>query len=439
MKKAVISTAISMLLATAAGIAEEAVDPGRAARYFEEAQEISRRDNSRLWGVPLYGPIILVDPETHAAVANQADAEGRLARSGKVFVGKLPPELNVANTAADWAGVHWTMISWPLPEDPEARARLMMHECFHRIQDKLGLPAASPVCAHLESKDGRLWLQLEWRALEAALEENGARRKEALEDALLFRSYRQSLFPKATEEERELELNEGIAEYTGVKLSTRSTSQMAVVAACRLRQGRGLESLARSFAYTSGPAYGSLLDSSGVDWRSHLKVDGDFAALMRKAYGLRPVAASGGEALRRARGYEGEYVIAAETERESIHRERMAKGRAKFIENPVLILPVGRTFSYTFDPNQVVPLDDLHAIYLNARVTDDWGTLEAPGGVLIVREGGRVAWLQVPVPADLAARPLRGDGWTLEPEKGWRAVPGSRAGDYTLKPETQPH
>ena len=76
-------------------------------------------------------------------------------------------------------------------------------------------------------------------------------------------------------------------------------------------------------------------------------------------------------------------------------------------------------------------------IYAIARVTDDWGVLEAPGGVLIVwEEGGR---LQVPAPADVTARPLKGDGWTLALEKGWNIVPGSRAGDYTLKPETQPH
>ena len=436
MKKIVIFTSISLLLAAAVGIAQEAVDPGRAAKYFEEAQEISRKDNGHLWGVPLYGPIVLVDPQTRAVVANQADAEGQLTKSGKVFVGKLPLKLNIANSDMNWAGVHWTMIEWPLPEEPEARARLMMHECFHRIQAKLGLAATDPVCAHLESKDGRIWLQLEWRALEVALEENGSPRESALEDALLFRSYRQSLFLKAAKEERELELYEGIPEYTGVKLSTQSVSEMAAVAVRALRQGRGIETLARSFAYTSGPAYGALLDSAAVDWRSHLKVDSDLAALVRNGYRVRPVAVSEGEALRRARAYEGEHVIAAETEREAIRRERLAKGRAKFIENPVLILPAEH-FHYSFDPNRVVPLDDAHVIYAIARVTDDWGVLEAPGGVLIVwEEGGR---LQVPAPADVTARPLKGDGWTLALEKGWNIVPGKRAGDYTLKLETQPH
>jgi hypothetical protein len=101
--KALMLFALSVLFAAVAGAAGRAVDPERAAQCFQEAQEISRRDNGRLWGIPLYGPLTLVDPETHALVANQADAEGRLMRSGKVFVGKLPSELNVANTAIDWA------------------------------------------------------------------------------------------------------------------------------------------------------------------------------------------------------------------------------------------------------------------------------------------------------------------------------------------------
>ena len=431
--------ALSGMIGIAALAGQEAIDPERAARYFAEAQDISRRDNARLWGLPLDGPMLFVDAETRVAVANQADAEGKLAKEGVVFVGLLPKEVNVANTAMDWAGVSWTMIIWPLPEDPEARARLMMHESFHRIQGKLGLKAASPICGHLESRDGRIWLQLEWRALEAALEGDAQQRRQALEDGLLFRSYRQSLSPQGAGEERELELNEGLAEYTGVKLSTRSNSEMAVVAACGLRQARGRQNLARSFAYTSGPAYGALLDLSGVDWRSQLKTDGDFAALVRKAYALGPAVASSDEVLKRARAYHGEYVIATETERENVLRERLAKGRARFIENPVLILPVGKTFSYGFDPNQVVPLDESQAIYLYARVTDDWGTLDAPGGVLIVREGGRVVRVQVPAPGDGSVRPVKGDGWTLAPEKGWNIVPGSRAGDYVMKPEGETH
>jgi hypothetical protein len=41
---------------------------------------------------------------------------------------KLPDEVNIVNSAVSWSGVHWTMVMWPPPENPQARARLMAHE-----------------------------------------------------------------------------------------------------------------------------------------------------------------------------------------------------------------------------------------------------------------------------------------------------------------------
>ncbi len=54
---------------------------------------------------------------------------------------------------------------WPLPEDDDARQVLVMHESWHRVQEQIGLPASNPSNGHLNTFDGRLWLQLEWRAL----------------------------------------------------------------------------------------------------------------------------------------------------------------------------------------------------------------------------------------------------------------------------------
>src|SRR5258708_4143208 len=76
----------------------------------------------------------------------------------------------VANTATTWNGVHWTMIMWgSICERSVPRRRLMLHECFHRIQDEAGLPAGANDNAHLDSLDGRYWFLLELRALAVAL------------------------------------------------------------------------------------------------------------------------------------------------------------------------------------------------------------------------------------------------------------------------------
>src|SRR5262249_53468844 len=159
-----------------------------------------------------------VDPGSHAVVANQADREGKLKAEGEVFVGLLPVDFPTANTATRWAGVDWTMVQWPLPVATKERARLMLHELFHRVQPPLGLQVPAPPNQHLDSRDGRVLLQLEWRALREALKQSGDAQRSAIEDALVFRARREQLFATARLEERALEMNEGLAEYTGVKL-----------------------------------------------------------------------------------------------------------------------------------------------------------------------------------------------------------------------------
>src|SRR5215510_6272211 len=97
-----------------------AIDAKLAGQYFQQLQQTSARDAGKTWGRSLYGPIFFVDPETHTVVANQADKEQKLVLRDGVFVGKLPNEISPANTAINWAGVHWTMVMWPVPEFRQA-------------------------------------------------------------------------------------------------------------------------------------------------------------------------------------------------------------------------------------------------------------------------------------------------------------------------------
>src|SRR5262245_53237667 len=96
--------------------APPAIDPGLASRAFQEARLASEADGGRLWGRPLYGPLLFVEPKSLAVVANQADREGKLERAGDVYIGRLPAGSMVANTATTWAGVTWAMVMWPPPD-----------------------------------------------------------------------------------------------------------------------------------------------------------------------------------------------------------------------------------------------------------------------------------------------------------------------------------
>lgn len=422
------------LAACAANAQHTPIDTRLAKEYFQDAQAASGRDHGTLWGQELYGPLLFMDPETHAVVANQPDREGKLAPRDGVFAGKLPPEIAPANTAIQWAGVDWTMVIWPPPELRQPRVRLLMHECFHRVAPHIGLPGADASPSHLDSREGRIWLEMEWRALEQAMWRQGAARQKAVADALYFRAYRRSLFPRAAVQENVLEMNEGLAEYTGVKLSTASPEEFAMVEDATLRQASTRHpNFVRSFAYDSGPAYGLLLDAAGTPWRKNLTPQSDLGTLLAHASRIEVPAVKEDEALRRAGSYDGEEIIALETKRDRDRQARLASVRQRFIAGPVLVLPVGAQFGYGFDPNHVLGVDENSTVYEGGQVSDVWGVLQAPGGFLMVRGTTQVIRVQVPAPASAQERPIKGEGWTLELAPGWTLAPGPRPGDFTLK------
>ncbi|HKW33977.1 MAG TPA: hypothetical protein VJN92_13290 [Candidatus Acidoferrum sp.] len=415
------------------------IDTTKARQYFSEARALSDKDNGALWKMPLCGPLLFVDYDTRYAVANQADTEGKLKPLDGVFVGTAPEELGVANTATKWAGVEWTMVIWPLPQYKQPRMRLMLHECFHRVQGQIGLQATDAQNGHLDSLGGRIWLQMEWRALEHSFWQQGEERQRDVADAVYFRNYRRSLFPSAApKNEDALEMNEGMAEYTGFKLSTSSSEEYAVAVAAWLRGApTRTPSYGRSFAYTSGPAYGGLLDAVSKDWRKGLTPATDLGQLLARAYGIHLPAAAAldkPEAMRRAARYDGGEVVTIETEREEKHQARVAAARRLFVDGPVLTLPVSDEFHYTFDPNAVLALDDKLTIYEgNLQVSDAWGLLKTTEGALFLRENGRIVRVQVPAPADVSKTPLSGKGWTLELKPQWQLVPAGRAGDFAAR------
>jgi hypothetical protein len=426
-------------------------DVALARQYFDEARQRCADDGGRLWGRDLLGPLIFADEDDKLLVANAPDKEGRLHEQDGAWVGQLPEDMVVANTATDWAGVHWTMLRWPLPSAATNRALLLVHELYHHVQDALGLPGHNAVCGHLDTLEGRIWLQLEWRALASALRAArralaaewrndeparaaaAAERDAALGDALLFRHARRALLPDGAEPERTLEMNEGLAEYTGFRLCGLSDSDALTALAERMTEKAvSLASYARSFAYQSGPAWGLLLDRVAPDWRKGLSAGADLGELCSTAIAAK---LPQGEALlakarERSTAYDGAALRTAEEAREQKRQAEMARWRAALVDGPVLVLPLSAQMNYGFDPNQVLMLEGVGTVYPSGTLHDSWGDLVVDsGGMLLQIEQHRA---HVTVPASLAAGAdgrVQGPGWSLHLAQGWQLAAGPREGD----------
>ena len=401
--------------ATAAGAQ---VQPELARRYFEEATKLCERDAGRLWGVSLCGPMVIVDQATGTRATSQPEPEGP------------PPRFpGYADGPVSWGGVRW--FSFPLsmlPEnDAEARQQVMLHGLFHRIQPELGFVTDDGFNEHLNALEGRVWIQLEWRALRRAIESSGSDRTEAIADALAFRRERRRRFPGAADNERREEIREGLASYTGIAAWANSPADAHRAAASALAGGEAQPSFVGNFEAASGPGYGVLLDDLLPGWRRQVRATSDLGDLLASAI-KRPATTDVAAAAAR---YDGATLRTAEEARDRAQQVRIAELLRRFVEGPVLTMPAAG--SGTSDTTGSAGIPGIGTVFFhNFTLSARWGRLNANGGVLRAADGST---LSVPVTGRLEGTTLQGEGWSVTLNSGWVVQPAARPGSFVIVPE----
>jgi hypothetical protein len=399
----------------AATSAQAQVQPALAQRYFDEARKLCERDAGRLWGVSLCGPMVIVDQATGTRATNQPEPEGP------------PPRLPaLVDGPVSWGGLRW--FSYPLymlPEnDPDARQQVMLHGLFHRIQPELGLTTDDGFNEHLDTLEGRVWMQLEWRALRRALESSGSDRAEAIADALAFRRERRRRFSGAAENERRDEIREGLASYTGIAAWADSPADARRAAASALAAGESQSSFVGNFEAASGPAYGVLLDDLLPEWRRKVRGTSDLGDLLASATNKPPTMDLAVAAAR----YDGAALRTAEETRDRAQQLRVAELRRRFVDGPVLTMPAAG--SGTSDTTGSVGIPGVGTVFFrNFTLSARWGHLNADGGVLRAADG---TTLSVPLSGPLEGTTLRGDGWSVTLNAGWVVRPAARPGSFVI-------
>jgi hypothetical protein len=398
----------------AATAAEAQVTPELAKRYFEEAQKLCERDAGRLWGISLCGPLVIYDPASGTRATNQPEPEGPVPRFSAFADGPV-----------EWGGLRWFAIPlYILPEDAEKRQQSWGHPQFHRIQHQLAFMATASDGSneHLDTLEGRYFMQLEWRALRRALESSRSGQSEAIADALAFRRERRRLFPGAADNERRDEIREGLADYTGIAIWANSPADARRAAASRLVGGDW--SFVGNFESQSGPAYAVLLDDLLPGWRRQLNGTSDLGDLLASAI-KRP---STTDVTVAAARYDGATLRTAEEVRDRAQQVRVAELRRRFVDGPVLTMPAGG--SGTSDTRDSVGIPGVGIVYFhNFTLSAQWGRLNANNGVLRSADG---TTLSVPVTGPLEGTTLQGDGWSVTLNAGWVVRPAARAGSFTI-------
>jgi len=397
-------------------VAGAQVDQQRAQEFFKEAQTLCERDGGRLWGVSICAPMVIGDARTQTYATSRPPPNA-----------PRPKIIGILNGPIRWGDTVWAALSWETVanQPPQVRNSMLLHESFHIVQSEpLALAVSTNSAEHLDALEGRYWLRLEWHALARALRDSGDARTLAIRDALAFRQARYARFPDKVETERALDINEGLASYTGIVLAAPSRADAIARALDELTGQESGESYVRTAAYASGPAYGLLLDAASPGWIRTIRASDNPAWLLMRALRVQPTADAGAA----ARRYGGAELHAAEEQRDQQRQARIVELRRRFVDGPVLLMPGGgRGFT---DSHGAVVIPDVGTVYFGEyHITGAWGALDANKGVLVSTDG-RIRRVPAPVRGDSTT--ASGDGWTFKAAPGWVVREGARRGDYEV-------
>ena len=387
-----------------------------AKSVFTELQQALQLDNGKLWNFKLDGPVLLINKETKVVIANEPDEDGTLTKQGELYVGILPENIVGGNTTIEWLGKRWATYSLPLSEDRATRVDGLIHESFHRIQPEIGFDNITDNhSVHLDTKDGRIFLKLEYEALNSALQSDEP--LVHIKNALHFRQYRHQLFPDSKNVENSLEIMEGLAQYTGSILSPRTDEEYKQYYITLIEMSKGFPSYVRSFAYFTIPVYGFFMKQDDEQWNLKINRDTNLTDFILAFYKLDQTTKNYETIKKIGKLYGIENILEAEDLREKNRLDQERKYKSIFLSDSVLVIPLQK-MSINFDPRNITPLDSFGSVYPIMIVTDNWGILHVDSlGALMSPEWNKVT---LSYPKSITDSLVLGDGWRLKLNSPWK-------------------
>jgi hypothetical protein len=403
--------------------------PEWAQYYFRAVSDICAADAGRMWGINLCGPIMYVDQNTRKIYASEPDREGLLKPKDGVFTGSYPKEKIIDVIAVEYGGTLFAMVPVFAPEDEYRLKAYTFHALTHCMQKKKGISPRSFNNRHLNDRNARMWLKLEWKALRQAISSEGEERELAIRDALIFRGARHESFPAYVDDETRFENYEGLATFTYTRLVTSSVEEQKRRLLDGLRRYYDYRSFGQNYGFIHGALYAYLLADKGLSLEIIDADNVDLGRITAEVYNI-----STPEVIRDVAGsiainYDIQAIREEENERERRIKEAVNKELSIFTEKPVIYFKL-ESPSFGFEPEDPNTLDTLGTIYKSIRVSDNWGKL-------VVEETGCLVshnLNEIRVPArgvKISKNHVSGEEWTLLLNDSWEIVKTGQ--DYLVK------
>ncbi|NMC38009.1 MAG: hypothetical protein GYA41_06775 [Bacteroidales bacterium] len=374
MKKWIFFPVFIILFSCKGNLPETFLTHDKAAAYFKKVEEICNRDNGKLWGNNLYGPMMFVDRTSRQIIANQPDKDGNLKLKDGVYIGNYPREKIINNTAMEFGGTLFGIAPLPPQEDEYRIVTRAIHCLFHRYQYLNGILPANFNSTNMDEREARIWLKLEWKALRKAINSEGEDKLIAIRDALIFRGTNQMAFPGYVDEGNRFETYEGLASFTYTLLPSESMEAFKRRLFESLDRIYSFQSYSQSYGSILGALYATLLYQKGFDFKNILNDKEDLGLLVMKEYDIELPEVCRDVAGSLSISYNLDEIYREEEKRLQDIKERLYKQISIFNEKPVVFFDLESPY-FDFEPEDVHSLDTLGTLYSHIRVSDNWGKL----------------------------------------------------------------
>lgn len=372
----------------------------------QTAKILNEQKSKELWNISLNASIIIIDHfENKMYFASIEDGKSQLFNE-ESWDNKVP----LANSFFEYEGKRYvTLIHAALMNTTcEQRVNILSHEIFHLYQNSLGIENVLSANYHIDEVQGRALLQIEMKALQQALGGDLS----SLYNALYIRAYRQSLYPDNNEDL--YELNEGLAEYTGVKLSTTNMREYIIN-----RLEYNIKSgYMNAFGYFTGSAYACILDDLYPQWRYDKDLGKGMIYLINKSHPEYAIIIDDTYLSELLNKYNYDKILSDEGEElksfgNIAHFEELLKS-----ETTKLCITNNR-INFTYNPNDRVITLPNAVLLRNMTIKAEWGQINVKSG--IVRLNDWSAFYLLP-PQKIAANKAEGDSYEIILNQGWKII-----------------
>ncbi len=320
------------------------------AYYIEDFQLDTHVENKKLWGVSFDLPLLI---KTKDFVVCSEYVEG-FTKYKNIYFGTPEDYTQGGNSCVYWRDKSWATFKYDPARfnDRKSRMNLFYHETFHCNQYILDLTGKWTLCKHLNEFDARCLMQLEYYALSKALKADKIDTVSII-SALSFRAYRYALYPNAYREEGAIEMLEGIANYTGLKLSGKTYNEILSDIKSNLSNVNP-----QLFAYWTGASYCFILDKIDSTWRKQIHKNDNFLYFTQAMINIQLPASLKEYYTQNRELYNWDEIKSKEKKIMQETKQKDEHYTQQFFKNPAVHISLSTCQGITFNSTIIFPLNN---------------------------------------------------------------------------------